>query len=188
MLAPKNPRNNKKESHSRAWPENPENPIVIPNLRAVFLLCHSRAWPENPIRITIPTDNSVRTAVLPHWVSLCLNLKFVPQARFQIAIFSGLTRESKPHCNGYSQQVRVWRIFFIMSSSDLIRRSNPYGYSQWMRVWQCYGARMTKKNGFFGRSIPLKMTGKRQSIILKRQRTTKFSITGNRISSDILSN
>ena len=36
----------------------------------------------------------MRTAVLPHWVSLCLNLKFVPQARFQIAIFAGLTRES----------------------------------------------------------------------------------------------
>ena len=58
------------------------------------------------INITIPTDNSVRTAVLPHWVSLCLNLKFVPQARFQIAIFSGLTRESKPYCHGYSQQVK----------------------------------------------------------------------------------
>ena len=43
--------------------------------------------PRIHVRITIPTDNSVRTAVLPHWVSLCLNLKFVPQARFQIAIW-----------------------------------------------------------------------------------------------------
>ena len=76
------------------------------------------------INITIPTDNSVRTAVLPHWVSLCLNLKFVPQARFQIAISSDLFRRSNPY--GYSQQVRVWQKGGVIRHSAFLLR-----HSEW---------------------------------------------------------
>ena len=75
--------------------------------------------PKIHINITIPTNNSVRTAVLPHWVSLCLNLKFVPQARFQIAIFSGLTREAIKY--GLDIRVKHEYDFLFLDSSICFR-------------------------------------------------------------------
>ena len=92
-------------------------------LRLFFYYVILRRRRRIHINITIPTDNSVRTAVLPHWVSLCLNLKFVPQARFQIAIFSGLTRESNPHFMDTRNKCEYDKRGVIRHSAFLLRHS-----------------------------------------------------------------